>query len=92
MLSRQEYGEVQSRLRGQARFLVRAQASRSLLCSRSEPCHPKPGIHGETAAVNEHRHRAATFGPGYALRSVTIQITDEPVTRGIEFQMIGNER
>ena len=30
------------------------------------------------------RNLAATFGPGYELRSATIQITDEPVTRGIE--------
>ncbi len=72
---------------GQARFLVRAQASRSLLCSCSEPYHLKSGIHGETAAANEHRNGAATFGPGYALRSATIQFTNDPVTRGIEFQM-----
>jgi hypothetical protein len=77
---------------GQARFLVRAQASRSLLCSCSEPYHLKSGIHGETAAVNEHLNLAAAFGPGYALRSATIQFTDKPVTRGIEFRMNGNER
>jgi hypothetical protein len=27
---------------------------------------------------------AATFGPGYRLKSLTVQVTDEPVTRGIE--------
>lgn len=27
---------------------------------------------------------AATFGPGYALRRITVQITDDPVTTGIE--------
>ncbi|MEM7778442.1 MAG: hypothetical protein AAF732_22920 [Pseudomonadota bacterium] len=31
---------------------------------------------------------AATFGPGYALRSLTIEITDEPVTEGRVEQII----
>ena len=27
---------------------------------------------------------ASSFGPGYALKSITVQVTDEPVTTGIE--------
>ncbi|MCX7347219.1 MAG: hypothetical protein NTU78_16065 [Alphaproteobacteria bacterium] len=42
--------------------------------------------------MNEHLNLAAAFGPGYALRSATIQFTEKPVTRGIEFRMNGNER
>ncbi len=32
---------------------------------------------------------AATFGPGYSLKSVTLEITDEPVTRGEVEKVLG---
>ncbi|MEZ2127662.1 MULTISPECIES: hypothetical protein [unclassified Sinorhizobium] len=32
----------------------------------------------------------ATFGPGYGLKSVTISITDEPVTRGMVEKVLGH--
>ena len=38
----------------------------------------------KSVALVDPRNLSATFGPGYELKSATIQITDEPVTRGIE--------
>ena len=37
-----------------------------------------------TMTLVDPRDLAASFGPGYALKSATIEITDEPASRGIE--------
>ena len=37
----------------------------------------------KSVALVDPRNLSATFGPGYELKSATIEITDEPVTRGI---------
>ena len=47
-------------------------------CGQRRSCHDDPA----SVARVDPTDLAASFGPGYALSSITLAITDEPVTKG----------